>query len=193
MKKILLLISLLAVCFAAQAQYSGTLKRSGCSLKMDGQKLTKAETTALLSDIGGVDYTASWEKARRGRTTGIVMTSVGSGVAVLGAGVSIVGLFATVIAVGAAATTGAIVGSVGGEETAQETASSAADQAADSTTPIMTAGLVMMGAGAVTAVAGIPFIVVNCNKMNKIVKTYNNTPALAFGTTGNGLGLTLNF
>ena len=209
MKKFLFVIILTAVSVAAQAQYATEpiAKRAGSTIKMDGQKLSKAECEHLLADIDGEDYSADWAKARGWRAAGISMISAGAGIAAVGAGTFLVGALTSMVGAAVGATTGAIVGSIGGQESAQETASTAAQNGADAGRPYMTAGLIMTAVGAAINIAGIPITAVNCTKMSKLVDKYNEShlpveeplpePApevlLSFGATRNGIGLSLRF
>jgi len=197
MKKIVLILILAALSLTASAQYVQvpTARRSGGSIKMaDGHKLSKAEVNALLADIDGTDYTQQWYRSRGWRTAGIVMTSAGAGVAVGGAVTLVVGLVTSAIGAAAGATAGAIVGSIGGQETANEAANQGANQGAEAGTPIINAGIIVMGVGLATHVAGIPLIIVNSVKMSKIVDKYNeHAVRLQLGSTPSGVGLSLNF
>ncbi|MBO4340591.1 MAG: hypothetical protein J5835_04095 [Bacteroidales bacterium] len=213
MKKLLLAIAFLTLCVAASAQIipDGTAKRSGGNIKIEKQKLNMVQRDLLLSDIDGHDYLAKWKRCNAWRKTGIWMTAGGSVVTVVGLGYTMVYALAGVIGMAFAAGTGAVVGSAGGEEAAQETASEAAQEVSDSISPYIDAGLIVTGLGAVTTIAGIPVIITNCSKMNKIVKAYNNSrplsmdcfpelsvsPTLAYvpatGTVAPGVGIKINF
>lgn len=50
---------------------------------MNGETLSPEAQAALLSNIGGTDYTAMWEEARSSRALGTGLT-IGGGVAALG-------------------------------------------------------------------------------------------------------------
>ena len=156
MRRLLVVFSLLFLSLGAWAQYSEA-------------------QTSLLSDVSWVDYNQAFEKARKGRNTGIGLV-IGGGVAVVGGGAAaVIGL--TTSGVGAAV--GATVGSVGG----QEGASNGAQQGSKAGAPLMTAGLIAAGAGLVATGVGIPLIVKN----NRTLKL------LRLGSTGNGVGLALVF
>ena len=148
MKRLLVVFSLLFLSLGAWAQYSETQ---------------------------WVDYNQAFEKARKGRNTGIGLV-VGGGVAVVGGGAAvIIGLTTSVVG----AAVGATVGSIGG----QEGASNGAQQGSKAGDPLMTAGLIAAGAGLVATGVGIPLIVKN----NRTLKQ------LRLGPTGNGVGLALVF
>lgn len=147
MKRLLVVFSLLFLSLGAWAQYSEAL----------------------------ADYNQAFEKARKGRNTGIGLV-VGGGVAVVGGGAAvIIGLTTSVVG----AAVGATVGSIGG----QEGASNGAQQGSKAGDPLMTAGLIAAGAGLVATGVGIPLIVKN----NRTLKQ------LRLGPTGNGVGLALVF
>ena len=192
MKRLICTLVFLALAVGAYAQYipDGTLKRHGCGMRMDRQKLTKEQQAIILQDIDGVDYTKQWKTARNWRAAGIAMTAGGAGVAVVGVGMGFVYIFAEVLGIALAAP----IASIGGEDGAQE----AADNINDQMSPYIAASFAAAGLGAVTSVAGIPIIVVNCKKMNKIVKAYNgrqkDVAVLSWGPThSGGTGLSLNF
>ena len=185
MKRILtLVILLLFAAMAAQAQ--GPYVRRGGRLKGPEGKLSKAETAAILTDIGGLELKEDWYKANGWRKAGIWMLSGGTVVAVGGAAVFMLGV--TVTAIGGAA--GAVVGGlVGGEEGASQ----GAEQGVQAGEPYMTAGLITAGVGAATAVAGIPILIVNCSKMNHMTRDCNSALQLSLASGPNGVGIRLSF
>lgn len=206
MKKFLFAIILMAVSVVAQAQYapSPVAGRAGGTIKYDGKKLTKAEAEMLMADIDGENYTADWAKARGWRTAGISMIAGGGAIAAGGAVTVLIGALTSALGATVGAVAGATVGSIGGEEQAQQSASEAAQKGADAGKPIINGGLIAMGLGLATHIAGIPITVVNCTKMSKLVDMYNeaNEPSepkesgevlLSFGTTRNGVGLCISF
>jgi hypothetical protein len=191
MKRIIISLILMTISLGAWAQYAGTgtIKRVGSHIEMNGEKLSPEAQSTLLSNIGGQDYYADWEKARKGRSTGMGLTIGGGSAVVVGGAALVVGLTAS--AVGAA--TGGIVGSIGGQESAQQ----AAEEGAKAGDPIITGGLIASALGVAAMGAGIPKIVKNVKKLNGIVNTYNNggqpSAQVSFGATGNGIGLALRF
>lgn len=186
---------LVAVCclsIAASAQYTddtqSILRRKRAGLTLDGQKLSAEEQAQLLSDIGGLDYTEQWNRYARGRRTGIALISVGAATAAAGA--AVVAGTGLVYVVGLI-----IVAPVAG---VSDNGDEVVDDYGRSFRPWFTGGFIALGAGAAVAVAGIPVTVKNCRRMNGIVDRYNEEytqPAaeLAFGATGNGIGLMLRF
>jgi hypothetical protein len=195
---------------SATAQYipGGTVKRRGCGMKVDKQKLSWEQQAYILSDIDGQDCTKAWIKARRTRGWGIGLTAGGATVTVVGAGATVVMGLATALGVAFGAGAGALAGSIGGEQQAQESANEAANQVAEDMKPILDACVAVTAAGFVTTVVGIPMWIAGTSRMNKIVKAYNNShlafePEVQFGpsfayspalhTVAPGVGLTVNF
>lgn len=204
MKKILALIIMLAASVSAYAQYvnPALAERRGCTIKIDGEKLSHQEANLLMSNIDGEDYSAQWANARGWRTAGISMIAGGGAIAAGGAMAVLIGALTSALGATVGAVAGATVGSIGGEEQAQQSASEAAQKGADAGKPIINGGLIAMGLGLATHIAGIPLTVVNSVKMSKLVDKYNESlpepqPApemeLSFGTTQNGIGLCLTF
>lgn len=208
MKKIASVIILLVVAVSAYAQYAtpALAERKGCTIKIGDQKLSKTEADILMSNIDGEDYSADWAKARGWRTAGISMIVGGGAIAAGGAMAVLIGALTSALGATVGAVAGATVGSIGGEEQAQQSASEAAQKGADAGKPIINGGIIAMGLGLATHIAGIPLTVVNSVKMSKLVDKYNESlpatmpetePApemeLSFGATRNGVGLCLTF
>ena len=203
MKKLLAILVFITACVSLNAQYATPqiAKRAGCTIKLDGEKLSREDAVELLRDIDGEDYSAEWCNARGWRTAGIVMMSAGGAVAVAGASTALTGVLVSIFGAAVGGVTGAIVGSVGGSESAQKTGSEAAESGAKAGVPLINTGLVIGAVGAVVAIAGIPITVVNCKRMTGIVDKYNSAQAedaapaaeLTFGPTSNGVGLSLRF
>lgn len=206
MKKFFTVLVLLVVAVSAHAQYAtpALAERKGCTIKIDGEKLSHQEANLLMSNIDGEDYSAQWAKARGWRTAGISMIAGGGAIAAGGAITVLIGALTSALGATVGAVAGATVGSIGGEEQAQQSASEAAQKGADAGKPIINGGLIAMGLGFAAHIAGIPLIVVNSVKMSKLVDKYNESlPAaepqpvpemeLSFGATRNGIGLCLSF
>ena len=196
MKKIFSILVFLAMAVSAYAQYAtpALAERKGCTIKIDGEKLSNHEAELLMSNIGGEDYSAQWAKARGWRTAGISMIAGGGAIAAGGAVTVLIGALTSALGATVGAVAGATVGSIGGEEQAQQSASEAAQKGADAGKPIINGGLI----------AGIPLTVVNSVRMSKLVDKYNeaNEPSeskesgevlLSFGATRNGVGLCISF
>lgn len=208
MKKLIVSIILMFLACGAYAQIAdttvistetiGVLKRAGGGMKVDKVRLSREERQILLSDIGGIDYNADWNKAKGWRAAGISMIAGGSAVAVVGLGyfmgAAVAGMLGIVIGAGTAAV---VTGAVGGDSNAaaQETSNNVSNEVS----PHIAAGLIILTVGAGTAAAGIPITIVNCKRLSNIVDEYNaiHNPApeasLSFGPTRNGIGLALNF
>ena len=204
MKKIITVLVLLAAAVSAYAQYAtpALAERKGCTIKIDGEKLSHQEANLLMADIDGEDYSAQWARARGWRTAGISMIAGGGAIAAGGVMTVLIGALTSALGATIGGATGAIVGSIGGEEQAQQSASEAAQKGADAGKPIITGGLIAMGLGLGVHIAGIPLTVVNSVKMSKLVDRYNESlpepePApqmeLSFGPTISGVGLRLSF
>jgi len=189
MKRFLLLSLLLTLTgLMAQAQY---IKRAGCSIKMDGEKLSREQTDLLLSDIGGEDLRNDWKTAKGWRTAGIALTATGGTAIVAGAGTVMIGALTSALGATAGAIAGGTAGAISGDKDAsQKAANDAAKQGAQAGTPIMNGGLACMIAGTVALAAGIPLIVVNCKRMNGIVKRHNE---LIIGPAQEGVGVAMRF
>ena len=89
MKRVIVLLFTLLWAATAFAQYvpewhQGELKRRGTKLAVLDEKLDKEATLALLTQVGGADMAASWEKACRLRGWGIGLTSGGYTLAAVG-------------------------------------------------------------------------------------------------------------
>ena len=181
----------MTISLGAWAQYAGTgaIRRVGTHIEMNGEKLSPEAQSALLANIGGQDYNAAWERARKGRNTGMGLTIGGGSAVVVGGAALVVGLTASAVG----ATTGGIVGSIGGQESAQH----GAEEGAKAGEPIITGGLIASALGVAAMGAGIPMIVRNVKKLNGIVNAYNNagqpSAQVSFGATENGIGLALKF
>ncbi|MBR4166287.1 MAG: hypothetical protein IKR44_00485 [Bacteroidales bacterium] len=191
MKKLAVTLIFIFISLGAWAQYagSGTIRRAGTHIEMDGERLSPDAQAALLANIGGKDYNAVWEHARKGRRTGTGLTIGGGATFLAGGAVGLLGLTTSVLG----AAVGGTVGSIGGQEGAQH----GAEEGAKAGGPMITAGLIAAGLGLVATGIGIPMIVSNTRMMNGIVNTYNNgnrpSASVSFGATDNGIGLALRF
>lgn len=191
MKQLAVTLILMVISLGAWAQYAGTgtIRRAGSHIEMNGERLSPDAQAALLADIGGKDYNAAWEQARKGRNTGTGLAIGGGAAFLVGGTVGMLGLTTSLLG----AAVGGTIGSIGGKEGAQQ----GAEEGAQAGGPIMTAGLVVAGLGLVATGIGIPMIVSNTRMMNGIVNTYNNggrpSAQVSFGATDNGIGLALRF
>ena len=150
MKKIVSVLILLVVAVSAYAQYAtpSLAERKGCTIKIDGEKLSHQEANLLMSDIDGEDYSADWAKARGWRTAGISMIAGGGGVMAVGLSTVLIGALTSMLGATGGAVAGAVVGSIGGEETAKQTGQQAAQKGAQAGVPIMTTGGIIALVGA---------------------------------------------
>ncbi|MBR5176588.1 MAG: hypothetical protein IKW89_11760 [Bacteroidales bacterium] len=191
MRRFIFVIILMSLSLCAWAQYAGTgtIKRAGTHIVMDGERLSPEAQEALLADIGGLDYNSAWDLARKGRNTGLGLVIGGSVATIGGSVVTLLGLATSVIG----AAVGGAVGSVGGQESAQH----GAEEGAKAGNSLTIGGLITSGLGLVTTGIGIPMIVKNNRTLNEIVNGYNNgrqpNVKLGFGPTENGIGLALRF
>ena len=189
MKRMLFTFVLVLFSLTVWGQVATPLERAGTHIRINGNKLSAEEQSALLSDIGGTDYREAWSSAANMRNAGLCLT-IGGGVATLG-GLTTMMIGGVGSLVGAA--TGAVVGSVGGEEGA----SSGAKAGASVGKPLATAGAVVTLLGIAALGSGIPMLAVGGKRMNSIKDLYNNTPrnvaVLSFGPTASGVGIALTF
>ena len=118
MRRFIVVIMLVFLSLGAWAQYAvtGAIRRVGTHIEMNGERLSHEAQAALLADIGGNDYNPEWERARKGRRTGVGLVVGGGTATILGGGVLVLG--ATTSVIGAAI--GGTVGSIGGQEGAQK-------------------------------------------------------------------------
>ena len=110
MKRVLVLLLALLWAASAFAQYvpewyQGDLKKKGTVLAIQGEKLDRETTAAILNQVGGPEMVAAWDKYRKERGWGIGLTSGGYTLAAAGfcyGGVYLIGgIFASIfVAVG---------------------------------------------------------------------------------------------
>lgn len=188
MKRALITIACMLLSIAAFAQFNdtefnGVLERYRAGMKMDGIVLNADEVAAILSNVDGLDRTAEWQQLKKNRAWGKGLIIGGSSLASVGA-VAFVGTGVVYVVV-------AIFAAIGGQE--------AIDNLNAQFNPYFVTSAIVTGAGAATAVAGIPIVVVNNRKMNGIVKDWNNANghgsdvSFNFGAAPSGVGFTLNF
>ena len=72
MKKLLVLLSALLWAASAFAQYApqwyqGDLKKKGTVLALQGEKLDRETTNAILNQVGGPEMVAAWDMYRKER------------------------------------------------------------------------------------------------------------------------------
>lgn len=196
MKRTLITIACMLLSIAAFAQFNdtefnGILERHNGGMRMDGTDLTPDEMAVILADVAGEDRTAEWYSYKSKRALGEGLIIGGSATAAAGAvvfaGTGVVWLLC-------AALGGGLAAALGGD--GQE----AVDNISEEFEPWFIGSAIVTGAGAATAIAGIPILVTNNKKLNGIVNDWNavNAPtdtevSLNFGAAPSGVGFTLNF
>lgn len=189
MRKVI--ISLIAVFWAmtAFAQYvpewhQGDLKKKGTVIALQGEKLDRETTQAILNQTGGPDMVAAWEKYRSERGWGIGLTAGGYTLAVAGFCYGGVYLLAGVI--------GSIFAAIGGQE--------AVDKLWSDLGPNVALGGGIMLAGLAVGTTGVVLLCVGNGNMKKMARTCDAAglapvpeAQITFGPTPSGVGLALRF
>ena len=190
MKKTVILLLALFWAVSAMAQYAvpewhqGDLKKKGTVLALQGQKLDKETTQAILDQVGGPEMVAAWDKYRKERGWGIGLTSGGYTLAAAGFCYGGVYILAGVV--------GTIFAAIGGQE--------AVDKLWADLGPQVTIGGTAMFTGLAVGTTGVVLLCVGNGKMKKLAKTCDAagleplpTAELTFGPTPSGVGLALRF
>ena len=188
MKKFILLFLLLAGT-QAFAQYvpewhQDELKKKGTVLALQGEKLDKATTQAILDQVGGPEMVAAWDKYRKERGWGIGLTAGGYTLAAAGFCFGGVYVLAGVV--------GTIFVAIGGQE--------AVDKMWADLGPKVQIGGAAMLTGLAVGTTGVVLLCVGNGNMKKLARTCDAAgleplPAaqLTFGPTPSGVGLALWF
>ena len=188
MKKSILLFLLLAGT-QAFAQYvpewhQGELKKKGTVLALQGEKLDKATTQAILDLVGGPEMVAAWDKYRKERGWGIGLTAGGYTLAAAGFCFGGVYVLAGVV--------GTIFVAIGGQE--------AVDKMWADLGPKVQIGGAAMLTGLAVGTTGVVLLCVGNGNMKKLARTCDAaglepipTAQLTFGPTPSGVGLALRF
>ena len=188
MKKFILLFLLLAGT-QAFAQYvpewhQGELKKKGTVLALQGEKLDKATTQAILDQVGGPEMVAAWDKYRKERGWGIGLTAGGYTLAAAGFCFGGVYVLAGVV--------GTIFVAIGGQE--------AVDKMWADLGPKVQIGGAAMLTGLAVGTTGVVLLCVGNGNMKKLARTCDAaglepipTAQLTFGPTPSGVGLALRF
>ena len=194
MKKVILIIALALLCTTALAQYTdpnyvGVLRRSGTSLTLDGVLVSDSQRVDLFSDIGGINYNPDWEDALHRRTVGKWMGIGGGVVWVLGTATMFSAAYS-----GLNGTLWAVFAAIFGADT---------DPSAplEASAPFVAGGFYAGLTGFMAGAAGISMYIQSNNRMNRIVRYWNNwnyyprpgEVSLTLGPAPSGLGLTLSF
>lgn len=193
MRKTVILLLALLWSVGAWAQYvpewyQGDLKKKGTVMALQGQKLDKETTQAILNQVGGAEMVAAWDKYRKERGWGIGLTSGGYTLAVAGFCYGGVYILAGVV--------GTIFAAIGGQE--------AVDKLWADLGPQVTIGGTAMLTGLAVGTTGVVLLCVGNGKMKKLAKTCDAAglepvliegPAaeLTFGPTPSGVGFALRF
>ena len=188
MKKFILLFLLLAGT-QAFAQYApewhqGELKKKGTVLALQGVKLDKATTQAILDQVGGPEMVAAWDKYRKERGWGIGLTAGGYTLAAAGFCFGGVYVLAGVV--------GTIFVAIGGQE--------AVDKMWADLGPKVQIGGAAMLTGLAVGTTGVVLLCVGNGNMKKLARTCDaaglepvSAAQLTFGPTPSGVGLALRF
>ena len=189
MKRVIILLLGLLWAASAFAQYvpewhQGDLKRKGTVLALQGMKLDRATTDAILNQVGGADMVASWDKYCKERGWGIGLTA--GGFTLAAAGVAFGGVYLV------AGLVGTIFAAIGGQE--------AVDKLWADLGPRVYIGGVGMIAGLAAGTTGIVLLSVGNSNLKKLARTCDAAGLgpqpgvqLAFGPTPSGVGLALRF
>ena len=205
MKRVLVLLLALLWAASAFAQYvpewyQGDLKKKGTVLAIQGEKLDRETTAAILNQVGGPEMVAAWDKYRKERGWGIGLTSGGYTLAAAGFCYGGVYLMAGIV--------GTIFVAIGGQE--------AVDKMWADLGPQVTIGGIAMFTGLAVGTTGVVLLCVGNGNMRKTARLCNDAglplPELApepvaepveavegpvafltFGPTPSGIGLALRF
>ena len=189
MKRVIILLLGLLWAAGAFAQYvpewhQGDLKKKGTVLALQGMKLDRATTDAILNQVGGADMVASWDKYCKERGWGIGLTAGGFTLAAAGLGFGGVYFVAGVV--------GTIFAAIGGQE--------AVDKLWADLGPRVYIGGAAMLAGLAAGTTGIVLLSVGNSNLKKLAKTCDAAGLgpqpgvqLAFGPAPSGMGLVLYF
>ena len=194
MKKLLVLLSALLWAASAFAQYvpewyQGDLKKKGTVLALQGEKLDRETTDAILNQVGGPDMVDDWNNYRKERGWGIGLTSGGYTLAAAGLCYGGVYLMAGIV--------GTIFVAIGGQE--------AVDKMWADLGPQVTIGGIAMFTGLAVGTTGVVLLCVGNGNMRKTARLCNEAglpvpeplvspmAELTFGPTPSGVGLALRF
>ena len=191
MKKAVLLV--LALCWAVSALaqyavapdwYQGDLKKKGTVLALQGEKLDRATTEAILTQVGGPEMVAAWDKYRKERGWGIGLTAGGYTLAAAGFCFGGVYIMAGIV--------GTMFAAIGGQE--------AVDKLWADLGPMVQVGGVAMFNGLAAGTTGVVLLCVGNGNMRKLAKACDaaglapvTDVQLTFGPTPSGVGLALRF
>jgi hypothetical protein len=177
-------VSALAQYAVAPDWYQGDLKKKGTVLALQGEKLDRAATEAILNQVGGPEMVAAWDKYRKERGWGIGLTAGGYTLAAAGFCFGGVYVLAGVI--------GTMFAAIGGQE--------AVDKLWADLGPMVQVGGVAMFTGLAAGTTGVVLLCVGNGNMRKLAKACDaaglasvTDVQLTFGPTPSGVGLALRF
>ena len=188
-KKAVILLPVLFWALDAMAQFvpewhQGELKKKGTVMALQGEKLDRETTMAILDQVGGPEMVAAWEKYRKERGWGIGLTSGGYTLAAAGFCYGGVYLMAGLV--------GTIFAAIGGQE--------AVDKLWADLGPQVSIGGAAMVAGLAVGTTGVVLLCVGNGNMKKLAKTCDAAglgpvpvAELTFGPTPSGVGFVLRF
>ena len=189
MKRLVILLPVLFWAFGAMAQYvpewhQGDLKKKGTVLAVQGQKLDRETTLAILDRVGGPEMAASWDKYRKERGWGIGLTAGGYSLAAAGFCVGGVYILAGVV--------GTMFAAIGGQE--------AVDKLWSELGPNVSLGGGIMLAGLAIGTTGVVLLCIGNGNMRKMARTCDAAglapvpdAQITLGPTPSGVGLALRF
>ena len=189
MKRVLVLLLALLWATSAFAQYAvewhqGDLKKKGTVLALQGEKLDRETTEAILNQVGGPEMVDAWNKYRRERGWGIGLTSGGYTLAAAGFCYGGIYILAGVI--------GTIFAAPFGEEAVNK-------MWTDLETNVQVGGIAMLS-GLAIGTTGVVLLCVGNGNMRKTARLCNEAGLppiteveLTLGPTPSGVGLALHF
>ena len=192
MKRLLQILSLILVGYAASAQTHTPVEIKGSRVFMEGKRLTKSEAVSLFSDFHGADRSSEYLRYRSAYKTGLGLT-VGGSVLTLGGGFTFVTGVAVVVAGGITLPLFAGVDVIAGTDTSSEYSSEIFGKA----NTILNVGLFATLGGVAMLASGIPTMCVYNSRLNHMEEDYNKadvTPVeVTFGPQRHGIGFALRF
>ena len=192
MKRLLQILSLILVGYAASAQTYAPVEIKGSRVFMEGKRLTKSEAVSLFSDFHGTDRSSEYLRYRSAYKTGLGLT-VGGSVLTLGGGFTFVTGVAVVVAGGITLPLFAGVDVIAGTDTSSEYSSEIFGKA----NTILNVGLFATLGGVAMLASGIPTLCVYNSRLNHMEEDYNKAYLIplevTFGPQRHGFGFALTF
>lgn len=192
MKRLLQILSLILVGYAASAQTYAPVEIKGSRVFMEGKRLTKSEAVSLFSDFHGADRSSEYLRYRSAYKTGLGLT-VGGSVLTLGGGFTFVTGVAVVVAGGITIPLFAGVDVIAGTDTSSEYSSEIFGKA----NTILNVGLFATLGGIAMLASGIPTLCVYNSRLNHMEEDYNKAYLIpievTLGPQRHGFGFALTF